>query len=138
MKQYRDTSQVVDTKRVGGRPRKMKYDQRRNHHKVSFNDEDEAIVQMNAERYGCKDDKYLHDIALTGEVYAHLTDEGTEQLRDVCGLANNTNQIAHSANAAGFTQVKEKAEKVLEMLHELILRILRGGELTDAVSNDEV
>ena len=44
----------------------MKYDQRRNHHKVSFNDEDEAIVQMNAERYGCKDDKYLHDIALTG------------------------------------------------------------------------
>lgn len=129
MKQYKDTSQAIDTKRVGGRPRKMKYEQRRNHHKVSFNDEDEAIVQMNAELYGYKDTKYLHDIALTGEVYAHLTDEGTEQLRDICGLANNTNQIAHSANAAGFIQTKEKAEKILGMLHELIHRILRGGEL---------
>ena len=83
-------------------------------------------------------DARMTSTCMTLPLRAHLTDEGTEQLRDVCGLANNTNQIAHSANAAGFTQVKEKAEKVLEMLHELILRILRGGELTDAVSNDEV
>ena len=136
MKQYRDTRHTVDTKRVGGRPRKEKYDQRRNHHKVSYNDEEEAIIQMKAEEYQKRDDQYLHDIGLTGQVYAHLSDENTEQLRDICGMANNTNQIAHSANAAGLLQTKSKAEKLLDFLYELIRRILRGGDLSVPITEN--
>lgn len=136
MKQHRNTKDKVDTKRTGGRPRKEKYDQRRNHHKVSYNDEEEAIIQMKAEEYQVKDNKYLHDIGLSGVVYAHLSAENTEQLRDVCGMANNTNQIAHSANAAGFTQIKSKAEALVDMLYDLVRRILRGGDLSESVQDN--
>jgi len=136
MKQYRETRHSVDTRRVGGRPRKEKYDQRRNHHKVSYNDEEEAIIQMKAEEYQRRDDQYLHDIGLTGQVYAHLSDENTEQLRDICGMANNTNQLAHSANAAGLLQIKSKSEKLLDYLYELIRRILRGGDLSEPIKEN--
>ncbi len=135
------STQKSSTKSVGGRPRKEKYDQRRHHHKVSYNDEEEAIIQMKAEDYHAKDDKYLHDIALFGEVYAHLTEENTEQLREICNMANNTNQIAHAANAAGFHQVRFKAEKLVNMLYDLVQRILRGGDLSepgsDSIDNNE-
>ena len=131
MKQYRDTSEKVDTHKTGGRPKLDEYDQRTHHHKVSFNDEEEAIVQMKAEDDHVKDSKYLHDIALNGVVYARLSDESTDMLRDICGIANNTNQIAHSANAAGFHSVRFLAEDLLKKLHELIRRILRGGDLSE-------
>lgn len=129
------SAQKSSTKSVGGRPRKEKYDQRRHHHKVSYNDEEEAIIQMKAEDYHAKDDKYLHDIALFGEVYAHLTEENTEQLREVCNMANNTNQIAHAANVAGFHQVRFKSEKLVNMLYDLVQRILRGGDLSEPISD---
>lgn len=137
MKQYRDTKNKIDTTRAGGRPRKAKYDQRHNHHKVSYNDEEEAIIQMKAAEYSGNDASYLHDIGLTGEVYARFSDEDREQLRVICGIANNTNQIAHSANAAGLYQVKTKAENLLDLLYELIQRILRGGNLSKPIPHNK-
>ena len=137
MKKYRDTSKRVDTSKAGGRPRKAKCDRRSHHHKVSYNDEEEAIIQMKAEEYNARDDQYLHDIGICGEVHAHLTEESTEQLRVICGMANNTNQIAHSANAAGFISVRDMALRLLPDLQELIRRILRGGNLAEPVGNNE-
>ena len=63
-----------------------------------------------------------------------MSDENREQLRDVCGMANNTNQIAHQANAGGFVSVRFKAEQLIISLTELIRRILRGGDLSEPTS----
>ena len=63
-----------------------------------------------------------------------MSDENIEQLRDVCGMANNTNQIAHQANAGGFSSICNKAEQLIISLTELIRRILRGGDLSKPIS----
>ena len=119
----------IDTHHAGGRPRLARYERRSHHHKVSYNDEEENIIQYKAEQAGKPDDVYLHEAGLDAVVHAHMSDENIEQLRDVCGMANNTNQIAHQANAGGLVSIRTKAEQLVVYLTELILRILRGGDL---------
>ena len=109
----------IDTRRVGGRPKLARY---------------ENIIQYKAELAGKPDDVYLHEAGLDTVVQAHMSDENIEQLRDVCGMANNTNQIAHQANAGGFVSVRFKAEQLIISLTELIRRILRGGDLSEPIS----
>ena len=124
----------INTHRSGGRPRLARYERRSHHHKVSYNDEEENIIQYKAELAGKPDDIYLHEAGLDAIVQAHMSDENIEQLRDVCGMANNTNQIAHQANAGGFVSVRSKAEQPIISLTELIRRILRGGDLSEPTS----
>lgn len=121
----------IDTHRSGGRPKLARYERRTHHHKVSYNDEEENIIQYKAEQAGKPDDQYLHEAGLDAVVQAHMSDENIEQLRDVCGMANNTNQIAYQANAGGILSVRTKAEQLVVYLTELIRRILRGGELSE-------
>ena len=121
----------INTHRAGGRPRLARYERRSHHHKVSYNDEEENIIQYKAEQAGKPDDVYLHEAGLDAGVHAHMSDENIEQLRDVCGMANNTNQIAHQANAGGLVSIRTKAEQLVVYLTELILRILRGGDLSE-------
>ena len=121
----------IDTHHAGGRPRLARYERRSHHHKVSYNDEEENIIQYKAEQAGKPDDVYLHEAGLDAVVHAHMSDENIEQLRDVCGMANNTNQIAHQANAGGLVSIRTKAEQLVVYLTELILRILRGGDLSE-------
>ena len=128
---------AVDTKRAGGRPKLARYEQRRHHHKVSYNDDDEATLQYKAEKAGVRDDVFLHEAGLSAVVRAHMSDENIEQLRDVCGMSNNTNQIAHKANAAGIVTIRDKAELLLDYLTELIRRILRGGDLSEPMKATE-
>lgn len=35
----------IDTRRAGGRPKLARYERRNHHHKVSYNDEEENIIQ---------------------------------------------------------------------------------------------
>ena len=131
MKETNGKKGSIDTHRAGGRPRLTRYERRNHHHKVSYNDEEENIIQYKAEQAGKTDDVYLHEAGLDAVVQAHMSDENIEQLRNVCSMANNTNQIAHQANAGGFASVRSKAEQLVVYLTELILRILRGGDLSE-------
>ena len=131
MKETNGKKGSIDTHRAGGRPRLARYERRNHHHKVSYNDEEENIIQYKAEQAGKPDDVYLHEAGLDAVVQAHMSEENIEQLRDICGMANNTNQIAHQANAGGFASVRSKAEQLVVYLTELILRILRGGDLSE-------
>ena len=40
----------IDTRRVGGRPKLARYERRSHHHKVSYNDEEENIIQYRRNR----------------------------------------------------------------------------------------
>lgn len=131
MEQPDNKTGSIDTHRAGGRPKLARYERRSHHHKVSYNDEEENIIQYKAEQAGKPDDQYLHEAGLDAVVQAHMSDENIEQLRDVCGMANNTNQIAHQANAGGILSVRNKAEHLVTYLIELIRRILRGGDLSE-------
>ena len=42
----------IDIRRAGGRPKLARYERRNHHHKVSYNDEEENIIQYKAEQAG--------------------------------------------------------------------------------------
>ena len=49
--------------------------------------------------------EFLRRCMRDGQVKEQLTQEHTGYIRQLCGMANNQNQLAHKANAAGFVTV---------------------------------
>jgi hypothetical protein len=48
-------------------------------------------------------------------------------MRQISGLANNVNQLAHKANAEGFYLVSQAATEVVNALKELLHKINAYG-----------
>ena len=63
----------IDTRRAGGRPKLAKYERRNHHHKVSYNDEEENIIQYKAEQAGQPDDDYLYEAGLDPVAQPHMS-----------------------------------------------------------------
>ena len=57
-------------------------------------------------------------------VKERLTPEHTGYIRQLCGMANNLNQLAHKANAAGFATVRLECRVLVARIEELLNRIL--------------
>ena len=59
-----------------------------------------------------------------GQVKERLTPEHTGYVRQLCGMANNLNQLAHKANAAGFVTVGMECRVLVARIEELLNLIL--------------
>ena len=57
-------------------------------------------------------------------VKERLTPEHTDYVRKLCGMANNLNQLAHKANAAGFVTVRMECRVLVARIEELLNLIL--------------
>jgi Relaxase/Mobilisation nuclease domain. len=53
-------------------------------------------------------------------VKERLTPAHTNYVRKLCGMANNLNQIAHKANAAGFVTVRVECRVLVARIEELL------------------
>ena len=60
----------------------------------------------------------------TSDYYTRLTPEHTGYIRQLCGMANNLNQLAHKANAAGFVTVRLECRVLVARIEELLNLIL--------------
>ena len=56
-------------------------------------------------------------------VRQRLSPELMSHLRQLSGMANNVNQIAHKANAMGYTRVYQNNLTITERLDNIIKRI---------------
>ena len=59
-----------------------------------------------------------------GQVKERLTPEHTGYVRQLCGMANNLNQLAHKANAAGFVTVRMECRILVARIEEVLNLIL--------------
>ena len=57
-------------------------------------------------------------------VRERLTTEQADFIRKLCGMANNLNQLAHKANAAGFVTVRMECRILVARIEELLNLIL--------------
>ena len=59
--------------------------------------------------------------------YSHvkerLSEEHAGYIRQLCGMANNLNQLAHKANAGGFLEARWDCKVAVARIHELISKI---------------
>ncbi len=94
---------------------------------MRFTDKELSVVLKKATLSGRPIVDYCRETLLspTAVVKAKTSPEEREYLRMLMGMANNLNQLAKRANAAGFSEVA-KANKILEeMIVKLIKKLLK-------------
>lgn len=107
----------------GGRPVKEDIEKRRYRVNLMLNTEEYLTLASKAGEACLSFKDYLRSIIPKAEIRQRLSTETMGVIRQLVGMANNLNQIAHRANAAGYrdarTEYLSLAEKIDNLLNEL-------------------
>lgn len=113
----------------GGRPRlavteKKKYTLP----PVHFDTKNYFLVKAQAKQAGLSLTEYQRQKLLTGEVVERLTTGQMELYRQLAGIGNNMNQLAHQANKYGYYKDAEMYHENVIQVNNLIKKILYDGK----------
>ena len=108
----------------GGRPKKGAADKLKYRLTVKMATSDYYTLKGKARSAGISAGEFLRRCMRDGQVKERLTPEHTDYVRKLCGMANNLNQLAHKANAAGFVTVKIECRILVARIEELLNLIL--------------
>lgn len=87
---------------------------------LKLTETDFAKIKGKAVKFGLTATQYARAMTIKGAVKTHFTIEELDLLRKVSGVANNVNQLAKKANAAGFATVGLEAYGVIFYLKKLL------------------
>ena len=118
-----------ENKNKGGRPRlavteKKKYALP----PVHLDTKNYFWVKAQAKRAGLSMTEYQRQKILTGEVIARLSPEQMEIYRQLAGMGNNMNQLAHQANKYGYYKDADMYHENAMQVSNLINQILHDGK----------
>ena len=116
-------------KNKGGRPRvavteKKKYKLP----PVRLDTKNYVIVKSRARQAGLSLTEYQRQMVLHGQVVERLCPELLNLFRQLAGMGNNMNQLAHKANAYGYYRDAELYRAGAEQVENLIKQILHDGK----------
>ena len=80
-------------------------------------------LKAKARLAGINRSEFIRQCIRSGVVKQRLTPEMMMHIRQLCGMANNINQIARTANAAGYPEVHNHCLVMSEHLDKMIKRI---------------
>lgn len=107
----------------GGRPVKEDIEKRRYRVNLMLNTEEYLTLASKSTEACLSFKDYLRSIIPKAEIRQHLSTETMGLIRQLAGMANNLNQIAHRANAAGYWDARTEylflAEKIDNLLNDL-------------------
>ena len=96
----------INNKNKGGRPKKGAADKLKYRLTVKMATSDYYTLKGKVRSAGISAGEFLRRCMRDGQVKERLTPEHTGYVRQLCGMANNLNQLAHKANTAGFVTVR--------------------------------
>ena len=96
----------------GGRPKKEETE------KLKY-----RVAVKLAHEAGVSPSEYMRECFRNGHVKERLSEEHAGYIRQLCGMANNLNQLAHKANAGGFLEARWDCKVAVARIHELISKI---------------
>ena len=108
----------IKEKKLGGRPKLASYQKRTKCFRVMFTENDYIYIQSKAEQAGLSVNEFCHQAAMDCQVCQRISPEMVSTIRDLSGIANNVNQLAHQANARGEAtrdEITEAARLVRQM-----------------------
>ena len=85
----------TENKKPGGRPKLASYQKRTRCFRIMFNESDYIYIQSKAEQAGLSVNEFCHQASMGCEVTQRISPEMASAIRDLSGIANNVNQIAH-------------------------------------------
>ena len=82
-----------------------------------------GALKTKAHEAGINQSEYIHQCIQISIVKQRLTPELMNHIRQLSGMANNINQIAHKANAAGYPAIHKHCLYMNERLDNVISKI---------------
>ena len=116
-------------KNKGGRPRVATKDKKK--YKlppVRLGMMDYVTVKNHSKKAGLTMTEYQRQMLLNGQVVERVTAEQMEIYRQLAGIGNNQNQLAHQANTYGYSKDAALYHENALQVNKLIKKILYDGK----------
>ena len=112
-----------ENKKPGGCPKLASYQKRTRCFRVMFNENDYIYIQSKAEQAGLSVNEFCHQAAMDCQVSQRISPELVSAIRDLSGIANNVNQIAHQMHIHGLEVVKQYCVTIITEISRIIAQI---------------
>lgn len=113
----------TENKKPGGRPKLASYQKRTRCFRIMFNESDYIYIQSKAEQAGLSVNEFCHQAAMDCQVSQRISPELVSAIRDLSGIANNVNQIAHQIHIHGLEAVKQHCVTIITEISRIIAQI---------------
>lgn len=107
----------------GGRPKKETAEKLSYRISVKMAAADYFRLLTQAYEVGVSPSEYMRECFRNGHVKERMSEEHAGYIRQLCGMANNLNQLAHKANARGFHNEQWDCKVAVARIHELLAKI---------------
>lgn len=112
--------------RKGGRPRLSVADKKRYQVIVKMNTKDYYTLKSKSNEAGVKIPEFLRSCIHSSIIAARISHEELENIRQLSGMANNLNQLAHIANELGYFEDVKKYSEISDSIVIIINKIRNG------------
>lgn len=108
-----ETNTMSIERQKGGRPQKSEANKKTGRIAVFMTKAERELIKKRADEFGVTLSEYCSMAILNLKVEAPFSQEEIDLKRGLVGMANNLNQIAYKANAAGIDTVEHSAKELL-------------------------
>ena len=113
----------IKEKKLGSRPKLASYQKRTKCFRVMFTENDYIYIQSKAEQAGLSVNEFCHQAAMDCQVCQRISPEIVSAIRDLSGIANNVNQIAHQMQIYGLKTVKQQCLSIILKVSRIITQV---------------
>ncbi len=117
----------MDTRSKVGRPRKKLGEKKSYRVSVKMSTEDYYTLRYKSRQAGITKSEFIRRSIESSIIKQRLSPELLDLVRKLCGIANNLNQIARKANAAGYTHARQEYLFLADKIDNLLDRIQNDG-----------
>ncbi len=114
---------TIKNRNTNGRPTKEPAEKKGYKVTLKMATEEYYSLKAKARAAGITRSEYIRKCIKSSIVKQRLSTELMGYIRQLCGMANNINQIAHKANAAGYKEVHNNCLAMNERLDNVIKQI---------------
>jgi predicted DNA binding CopG/RHH family protein len=114
---------TIKNRNINGRPAKKPSEKKAYKITIKMATEEYYSLKAKARLAGVNRSEFIRQCIRFAEVKQRLTPELMKYIRQLSGMANNVNQIARTANAAGYLEVHNHCLIMSERLDNVIQRI---------------
>ena len=114
---------TIKNRNTGGRPAKAPAEKKGYKITIKMDTEEYYTLKAKAREAGINLSEYIRHCIRSSVVKQHLTPEQMGYIRQLSGMANNVNQVAHRANAVGYSDVHRQCLSMNERLDNVIKKI---------------
>ncbi len=114
---------TIKNRNTNGRPIKRPSEKKRYKVTIKMATEDFYTLKAKASFAGINRSEFIRRCIRSSLVKQRLTPKLMRYIRQLCGMANNLNQIARTANTVGYSNIHSKCISMTKNLDTLIKRI---------------